>query len=85
MTFEEKARRLRKGYRYYGERGFAKVKAEYERLFPQQEIRLDQILASAWTEARELAGWAYDLGSQHWVRKDGSVVIDDDGRELVGV
>ncbi len=83
--YETKARHLRRGYRHYGEAGRAKVQAEFDRLFPEGEARLDQILASAWIEARALAGWTYDIASQCWRRADGTAVVDDDGSELRGI
>lgn len=83
--YETKARHLRRGYRYYGEAGVAKVRAEYERLFPERDVRLDQILVNAWIEGRELAGWNYDLARQCWRRADGSIVADDDGSEWAGL
>ena len=55
--------------------------AEFERLFPEPGTRLDHILVNTWREARALAGWKYDTGSQAWRRSDGSVVAEDDGRE----
>lgn len=80
-SFDIKARHVRALYRKHSEAGGAIVKAEYERIFPDREIRLDQILVSAWKEGRELAGWTYDTSRQAWHRADGSLVVEDDGRE----
>lgn len=65
-SHEDKARHLRALYRRNGgERASAAVVgAEFARLFPAGEARLDHILVSAWTEGRELAGWTYDHASQ---------------------
>lgn len=80
-SYDDKARHLRRLYRQRGERGSAAVQAEYNRLFPEADVRLDQILVSAWKEGRELAGWTYDNTAQGWRRADGSAVREDDGRE----
>jgi hypothetical protein len=56
-------------------------RAEYKRLFPDRDVRLDQVLANVWREGRQLAGWQYDASLQVWHRADGSAVTDDDGSE----
>jgi hypothetical protein len=83
-SFEDKARHLRRLYRQNGgECSRDLVRAEYRRLFGEGRPRDEfaQILTSAWTEARELAGWFYDMGVQAWLRADGSRVRYDDGSE----
>lgn len=52
------------------------VKAEYDRLFPEREIRLALILVNVWAEERELAGQRYDRAKQAWVDAEGDVVWD---------
>lgn len=79
--FEDKARHLRRLYRQTGGEKSVEVRPEYERLFPERDVRLDQILVSVWKEARELAGWTYDKTAQGWRRADGSPVLEDDGSE----
>lgn len=78
---EEKCLYLRHLYRQTGGEKSVEVHPEYERLFPDREIRLDHILAGTWIEARELAGWRYDTAAHCWRRADGSRVVEDDGRE----
>lgn len=82
---ESKSRELRAFYRQSSHRGepWTVTKAEFERLFgrPAEPGEAEQIVARAWIEARELAGWRYDVGYQRWLRADGSVVRDDDGSE----
>ena len=78
---EDKARHLRWLYRQTGGEKSAQVGPEYERLFPEREIRLDHILVDVWNEARRLAGWTYDRTAQGWRRADGSPVLYDDGEE----
>jgi hypothetical protein len=68
---------LRALYRQLGEPGFPQVRAEYERM--GLDVPLDSILATAWTEGRENAGWRYDSQRQNWRRADGSVVVEDCG------
>lgn len=83
-NFEALARHLRRLYRQnYDQAGQALVKAEYRRLFGEDRPRLElaQILSTAWTEARQLAGWSYDMNVQTWRRADGSPVADDTGAE----
>jgi hypothetical protein len=72
--YEDKARHLRELYRSGGERGYPDVRREYERLFPDYEVELDRILMSAWREARELAGWSYDMDAQRLAEGRRSVV-----------
>lgn len=82
--FETKAAHLRQMYRRNGgERSRAMVAVEHRRLFGEDRPRLElsQILTSAWTEARELAGWTYDMTNQRYHRADGSPVRYDDGSE----
>lgn len=80
--YETKARHLRWLYRQNcGPDQYRIVRAEYDRLFPEAEVRLDQILVNAWIEGRQLAGWTYDVGTQCWRRADGSPVLNDDGSE----
>lgn len=58
------------------------VQAEYVRLYGELDRdMLAHVLSNVWTEARELAGWTYDLTRQCYRRADGSVVVDDDGSE----
>ena len=57
------------------------VQAEYERLFPERDVKLERILVDVWIEARQLAGWTYDRAAQGWRRADGSPVLEDDGSE----
>lgn len=78
---DDKCRHLRRLYRQTGAEKSTQVRPEYERLFPNAELPLDHILASAWFEARELAGWTYDTTAQCWRRADGSRVLDDTGEE----
>jgi hypothetical protein len=80
--FEARACHLRRLYHQVGERDQGRVViGEYERLFPDCNVRLDQVLVSAWIEGRQLAGWQYDMPGQGWRRAEGSAVVDDDGRE----
>jgi hypothetical protein len=65
---------LRALYREVGEAGIAQVQAEHRRLYPSGEPRLDQILAGAWKEGRELAGETYDYGRQTWRDPDGKPI-----------
>lgn len=80
-SFEEKALALR--WLYRRRPPWEAVRAEYTRLFPgeRDKLELAHILKSAWIEARELAGWTYDVTVQAYFRPDGSKVIDDDGSE----
>lgn len=73
--FDTKARHLRALYRDSGgEPSFPRVKAEYHRLFPgeRDKYELAQILSTAWTEGRALAGHTYDSGMQCWRDADGN-------------
>lgn len=75
--YDTKARHLRALYRDGGgERAHPAVKAEFERLFPEREARLDQILVSVWKEGRALAGQWYDYGRQAWRDAEGRVLFD---------
>lgn len=79
--FDDKARHLRRLYRQTGGEKSVEVQPEYERLFPERDVRLDQILVSVWKEARELAGWTYDRQDHCWRYPDGSRVLEDTGAE----
>lgn len=73
------ATHLRSLYRQLGEKGISQVRAEYDKL--GLTTPLENILSTAWIEGRELAGWKYDTDIQNWRRADGSVVVNDDGKE----
>jgi hypothetical protein len=84
-TFEAKAREFRRLYRQMERRGepWHVIKAEFEPIFgrPPERGEAEHTVTDAWTEARELAGWAYDYNAQCWLRADGSRVLNDDDSE----
>jgi hypothetical protein len=72
--YEEKARHLRALYREQGEAGVAVVREKFDRLFPEGDARLGQILVNAWIEGRQLQGQTYDTTQQCWRDREGRPV-----------
>ncbi len=84
LPTDSSAAELRRLYRQHGgEKAWPILRPAFERLFgrPAEAGEAEGIVSTAWIEGRELAGWTRRPNTQQWQRADGSIVVDDDGRE----